>query len=76
MGLQDAEAPFRTMSEADRVAAKACRVRMAPFPREGLSDLACAPPLPRAEAQLWLIKGVYGDGSAQPKPKDLAKVVN
>ena len=44
--------------------------------REGFSDLARASPLPRAEAQLRLINGVYGGGSAQPKLKALAKVVN
>lgn len=47
-----------------------------PLSREGFSDLARASPLPRAEAQLRLINGVYGGGSAQPKLKALAKVVN
>ncbi len=74
-GLLEAEASFRAMTAADRAAAKPWSVRTVPFPRGGFGDLARSSPLPRAEAQLKLINGVYG-GGPQPKPGDLVKIVN
>jgi predicted Zn-dependent protease len=75
-GLAEAESSFRTMSPADRAAAKAWSVQGVPYPRGGFGELAKSSPLPpqTAEAQLKLMNGVYG-GGAEPKPGDMVKVV-
>lgn len=74
--LIEAESSFRSLTAADRVAARPWRVKSVPYPRGGFSDLARSSPLPtRAEAQLRLMNGVYG-GGAEPKPGQPVKVVN
>lgn len=74
--LAEAEASFRTLTPADRAAAKPWSVQSVPFPRGGFAELAKASPLPAAtaEAQLRLMNGAYGGGT-EPKAGDLVKVV-
>jgi predicted Zn-dependent protease len=76
-GLSEAESSFRTLTPADRAAARPWSVQTVPFPRGGFAELAKTSPLPpaRAEAQLRLMNGAYG-GGAEPKPGQPVKVVN
>lgn len=73
-GLLEAEASFRALTAADRAAARPWSVQTVPYPRGGFAELARSSPLPRAEAQLRLINGVYG-GGAEPGPGQPVKVV-
>ena len=73
-GLQQAEATFRPISQADRAAARPWRLNTVPMPRGGFAELARKSPLPNAEQQLRLINGVYGGGE-EPKAGQPVKVV-
>nr|HET7859241.1 M48 family metalloprotease [Caldimonas sp.] len=74
-GLVEAESSFRALTAADRAAAKPWRVRTAAYPRGGFAELAKSSPLPRAEAQLRLVNGVYG-GDGEPRVGQLVKIVD
>jgi predicted Zn-dependent protease len=71
--LQEAENGFRALTAADRAAGRPWVVRTVPYPKDGFEGLARRSPLPRAEAQLRLVNGVYGGG--EPRPGALVKVV-
>ena len=73
--LVEAESSFRTLSAADRMAARPWTVQTAAYPRGGFAELARTSPLPqRAEAQLRLLNGAYSAGP-EPRPGALVKVV-
>jgi predicted Zn-dependent protease len=72
-GLREAEGTFRTLSAADRAAAKPWVVRTVPLPQGGFAALAKGSPLAQAEQQLRLINGVYSGGEL--RPGQLVKVV-
>ena len=61
-GLQEAERSFRTMSAADKAAAKPWTLRTTSLPRGGFAELARSSPLANPEQQLKLINGVYAGG--------------
>jgi predicted Zn-dependent protease len=63
-GLNEAESSFRPLSAADRQAAQPWTIQTVPMPRGGFAELArqAPPSLPRAEAQLKLLNGVYAGG--------------
>ncbi len=71
-----AESSFRSLTAADRAAAKPWQLRSVPLPRGGLAELARNSPLPaaQAEAQLRLLNAVYGGGT-EPAAGQLVKVV-
>ncbi len=72
---QEAEASFRTLTAADRSAARPWTVRSATYPRGGFAELARGSPLgAQAEGALRLLNGVYGGGT-EPKPGAAVKVV-
>lgn len=72
--IQEAEASFRPLSQADLSAARAWTVRTVPYPRGGFAQLARQSPLSgNAEPQLRLINGYYSGG--QPQPGQLIKVI-
>ena len=74
-GLAEAEASFRTLTTADRAAARPYVVRTGAMPRGGFAELARTAPEPaRAEAQLRLLNGVYGSGE-EPKPGSAIKLI-
>lgn len=72
--IQEAEASFRPLGNADLTAARPWAVRTLALPRGGFAQLARQSPLgANAEAQLRLINGFYaGD---QPQPGQLVKVI-
>lgn len=86
-GLQEAEASFRPLSAADRKAAQPWTVRTQPLPKGGFAELARqsallqgeAPSQERAEAQLKLLNGAYGEEAsaraAALKPGQVVKTI-
>ena len=73
-GIQEAEASFRPLSNADLAAARPWTIRTVPFPRGGFAQIARQSPLGgNAEAQLRLINGAYSGG--QPQPEQLVKAI-
>jgi predicted Zn-dependent protease len=73
--LREAELSFRSMSDADRVAARPWHLNIVAYPAGGFAQLARSSPLTELpEQQLRLLNGVYG-GHADPRPGQLVKVV-
>ena len=73
--LAEAEASFRPLTAADRVAARPWTLKTVSFPRGGFAELARSSPLPtQAEAQLRLINSAYA-GGAEPRLGQPVKVV-
>ena len=73
--VAEAESSFRTLTSADRAAAKPWIVRTTPYPRGGFAELARYSPLQsQAEGQLKLLNGVYG-GGPEPKVGSRVKIV-
>ena len=65
-GLREAEGSFRSLTAADRSAARPWQLRTVALPRGGFAELARSSPLPAlAVEQLRLLNGVYGGG---PEP--------
>ena len=63
--MQEAQGSFRTLTAADRTAAKPWTLRQVAYPRGGFAEMARTSPLADAETQLRLINGFYGGG--EPK---------
>jgi len=64
--MLETENTFRTMTAADRSAARPWMVRSVVMPRGGFAELARTSPLANPELQLRLINGVYPAGDIQP----------
>ena len=64
--MLETENTFRTMTAADRSAARPWMVRSVLMPRGGFAELARISPLANPELQLRLINGVYPAGDIQP----------
>lgn len=71
--LQEAEASFRPLNDADRSEARPWTLRTVPYPRGGFAELAHRSPLPNAEQQLRLLNGFYAGG--EPSPGQWVKTV-
>ncbi len=72
--MRQAEASFRALTAADKIAAKPWTLKTVPFPKGGFAPLAQKSPLNTLpEQQLKLINGVYASG--ERKPGELVKVV-
>ncbi len=73
--IQQAEASFRPLTDADRAAARPWTLKTVTMPAGGFAELAKQSPLKNnAEQQLRLLNGVYGGGEI--KPGELVKVVD
>lgn len=64
--MLETENTFRTLTAADKSAARPWMVRSAVMPRGGFAELARTSPLANPEQQLRLINGVYPSGDFQP----------
>jgi predicted Zn-dependent protease len=64
--MLETENTFRTLSVADKAAARPWLVRSAMMPRGGFAELAKTSPLSNPEQQLRLINGVYPSGDIKP----------
>jgi predicted Zn-dependent protease len=64
--MREIENSFRTMSAADKNAAKPWVLKTIPMPRGGFAELAKSSPLSLPEQQLKLINGVYAGGEIKP----------
>ncbi|MEO8165997.1 MAG: peptidase, partial [Betaproteobacteria bacterium] len=72
--IQEAEASFRALTEADRAAARPWQLKTVQMPAGGFAELAKQSPLKNnAEQQLRLLNGVYGGGDI--KRGELVKTV-
>ncbi|MDO9271732.1 MAG: M48 family metalloprotease [Rugosibacter sp.] len=72
--LREAEASFRAMTAADRLAARPWAIKLVPYPKGGFAQLAKSSPWrTQAEPQLRLMNGVYAGG--EPKLGQLVKVI-
>lgn len=72
--IQEAEASFRPLGNADLAAARPWALKTVALPRGGFAQLARQSPLgANAEAQLRLINGFYAGG--QPQTGQLVKVI-
>ena len=72
-GLQEAQASFRSISPADRIAARPWVIKSVAYPRGGFAELARTSAVGTPEQQLRLINGFYGGG--EPAPGQLVKVI-
>ena len=64
--MLETENTFRTLTAADKAAARPWVMRSAVMPRGGFAELAKTSPLTNPELQLRLINGVYPAGDIQP----------
>ena len=64
--MLETESTFRTLTAADKAAARPWVMRSAVMPRGGFAELAKTSPLTNPELQLRLINGVYPAGDIQP----------
>ena len=64
--MLETENTFRSLTTADRAAARPWQVRSTTMPRGGFAELARTSPLADPQQQLRLINGVYPSGDVKP----------